>query len=61
MTEKYDVELKRFPVPLRRIVTDWYEWQGLYLWSRGRRPGEVQRAPEKWETPEQVFWGARPP
>lgn len=53
--------IDQFPSRYRRIVSAWYQWQGYYLWSRGRRPGDDNRAPAKWETAEQVFWGAKPP
>ncbi|WBP93522.1 hypothetical protein O6072_21030 [Mycolicibacterium neoaurum] len=50
-----------FPSEYRRTVHAWYEWQGYYLWSRGRAPGDEDRAPAKWESIGEVFWGADPP
>lgn len=50
-----------FPDEFRRIIASWYAWQCVYLWTRKRRPGDTQRPPEKWETADEVFWGARPP
>ncbi|HYB36839.1 MAG TPA: hypothetical protein VEF72_14510 [Mycobacterium sp.] len=60
MTE-YRIDLSRFPPALHRIVKAWYSWQAVYLRKRGSYPGEEQRAPERWETAEEVFWRARPP
>lgn len=57
----YDIDLSRFPPEFHRIVKAWYSWQAVYLSKRGRYPGGEHRAPERWETAEQVFWGARPP
>lgn len=57
----YDIDLSRFPPAFHRIVRAWYSWQVVYLRSRGSYPGERGRTPGRWETAEQVFWGARPP
>ncbi|BCQ10175.1 hypothetical protein JMUB5695_03630 [Mycobacterium heckeshornense] len=57
----YRIDLSRIPPDFHRIVKAWYLWQAVYLRARGSYPGAVRRAPEKWETAEQVFWGARPP
>lgn len=57
----YRVDLSSFPPHLHRIVKAWYLWQVIYLRKLGRFPGAEQRPPERWETAEQVFWGARPP
>lgn len=57
----YHLDLTPFPAFLHRIVTSWYVWQKVYLRGRNRFPGEAQRQPKLGETPEQVFWGRRPP
>src|SRR5262249_16628981 len=53
--------MSTFPPVLHRILRAWYEWQEGYLRGRGSYPGEERRAPRPWESPEQVFWGKRPP
>jgi hypothetical protein len=57
----YQIDLSQFPPALHRIVKAWYLWQAVNLRKRGSYPGKEQRVPERWETEEQVFWGARPP
>lgn len=57
----YHLDLTPFPAFLHRIVKSWYVWQEVYLRGRNRFPGEEQRQPKLGETPEQVFWGRRPP
>jgi hypothetical protein len=57
----YHIDLSQFPPALHRIVKAWYAWQAVYLRKQGTYPGAERRAPERWETAEQVFWGARPP
>lgn len=57
----HSLSLSQFPAEFHRIVVAWYEWQGLYLWSRGCSPGETRRDPAKWESTDQVDWGAQPP
>ena len=59
--KSYNVDFTNFPLQFHRIVEIWYEWQGLYLWSRGKSPGAARRFAPKWETDEQIFWGSRPP
>lgn len=59
--ENYNVNFAQFPVQLHRIVKTWYEWQGLYLWTRGRSPGAAKQVTYEWETEEEISWGSRPP
>ncbi|ORV85426.1 hypothetical protein [Mycolicibacterium iranicum] len=49
------------PEPYLGIASRWYFWQAIYLWAHNRQPGSETRAPKKWETEAEVFWGARPP
>jgi hypothetical protein len=57
----YRIDLTDFPQRLHRIVKAWYLWQAVYLRKLGSYPGGQERTPERWETADQVFWGARPP
>ncbi|MDY6998143.1 MAG: hypothetical protein SW019_16215 [Actinomycetota bacterium] len=61
MTSSDGPDLDYFPGYLQRLVSTWYRWQRVYLWAHHRRPGENQRPPEKWESDEEVYWGALPP
>lgn len=53
--------MSKFPPALHRIVRAWYVWQEVSLRTRGSFPGKEQRAPRGLETPEELFWGRRPP
>nr|WP_128619095.1 hypothetical protein [Mycobacterium lepraemurium] len=57
----YNVDLSKFPSFLHRMVKYWYSWQEIALRCRGLLPGQVQRESRLHETPEQIYWGARPP
>jgi hypothetical protein len=57
----YYVDLSKFSSPLHRIVKSWYVWQTVYLRRCGSYPGDAQRLHSAFESPEQAFWGKRPP
>ncbi|WP_156764414.1 hypothetical protein [Mycobacterium sp. E3247] len=55
------LDLTTFPPFVHRLVKYWYAWQEIYLRRQGRSPGDARREPRGRESPDQAFWGRRPP